>query len=217
MMVNQSINNIAVSFKGNSEFINSTGTGVCQACHTNTAYFKKNIDPATLPAEQQHATIGTDCTQCHIHNPTNGSRAFSAPGNCDSCHGYPPAPRKTLSAISFGTQGQWSSARFEDYSGGGGAHLVAAHIPKSAKASEAWANCTPCHKGGAANHTKQIPVRSHVENVTVSVDPQFRFSNDVDFMGYSSAKLLSGGANKTGGCFNVSCHFTTSLKWSTER
>ena len=55
-----------------------------------------------------------------------------------------------------------------------------------------------------------------VQNVTVKVDPQYRFSND-SFAVYTSANLVSGGANKTGSCFNVSCHFRPSPKWSNER
>ena len=212
MMVNTRINNTTVSFTGNTTFANSSQTGVCQTCHTNTTYFTK---PGVTPSGGAHVASTTNCLDCHLHNPTDGGRAFTAPGNCDACHGYPPAPRNVANLV-FGRQGQWSSARFEDYSGGGGAHLVAAHIPATAKATQGWENCTPCHKGGAANHAKLLPIRNHVENITVSVDPQLRFSNDT-FAIYTTAKLVSAGANKSGSCFNVSCHFTTTLKWSTER
>jgi nitrate/TMAO reductase-like tetraheme cytochrome c subunit len=211
MMVETAINGVAVSYSGKGTFANAAGTGVCQACHTNTIYFTKN----NSPAPQQHVDSTEDCTSCHKHNPTDGSRAFSAPGNCDSCHGYPPAPRNVAGLI-FGKQGQWSSARFEDYSGGGGAHIVGAHIPATAKASDGWANCTPCHKNASASHLKVLPIRNHVENITVSVDPQLRFSNDAQAT-YTSAKLVSAGANRTGSCFNVNCHFKTTLKWSSER
>ncbi|GFO60933.1 cytochrome c [Geomonas silvestris] len=205
-MVATSMNATSVSFSG-TDFVNTQGTGVCQACHTATLYFKKGVN------ETNHPT--TNCLDCHAHNATSGT-AFEPNRACDSCHGYPPAPRKTLTAVSFGVQGNWSSARFEDYSGGGGAHVVAGHIPKNAKASDGWTNCIPCHAGGAAAHAKVIPARSHVENVSVKIDPKYRFSNDV-LTSYTSAKLVSGGANKTGSCFNVSCHFAPTPKWSTER
>jgi hypothetical protein len=52
--------------------------------------------------------------------------------------------------------------------------------------------------------------------VTVTLDPQFRFSPDY-YMSYTTAKLVSGGANKTGSCFNTSCHMAPSPKWSIER
>lgn len=212
MMVNTTINGTTISYTGTSTFANPGQTGVCQTCHSTTQYFTK---AGTTPSGGAHVASTTNCTTCHLHNPTDGSRAFTAPGNCDACHGYPPAPRN-VAGLAFGTQGQWSSARFEDYSGGGGAHIVGAHIPASAKASDSWTYCTPCHKGGAANHAKVLPIRDHVENVTVSVDPQLRFSNDT-FAIYTTAKLVSAGANKSGSCFNVSCHFATTLKWSTER
>jgi predicted CxxxxCH...CXXCH cytochrome family protein len=205
-MVLGTLNATAVSFTG-SDFVNVQGTGVCQACHTATAYYKKGV------AETNHPS--TDCLSCHAHNTASGT-AFEPNRACDSCHGYPPAPRKTLSAVNFGVQGNWSSARFEDYSGGGGAHLVAGHIPKGAKASEGWLNCISCHSGGAAAHAKAMPLRSFVQNVSVSMESQYRFSNDV-LSSYTSAKLVSGGANKTGSCFNVSCHMAPTPKWSTER
>ena len=60
-----------------------------------------------------------------------------------------------------------------------------------------------------------LPTRDS-ENVSVKVDPQYRFSNDV-LISYTSAKMVSGGINKTGSCFNVSCHMAQTPKWSTER
>ncbi|UPU36703.1 CxxxxCH/CxxCH domain-containing protein [Geomonas paludis] len=210
MMVNATINGTAVSFTGNNTFANGARTGVCQVCHTTTQYFTKAGQP-----QAAHVDSTTNCLDCHVHNPATGL-AFVAPGGCDACHGYPPAPRQTLSAITFGVQGSWSSARFEDYSGGGGAHIVAGHIKKDAKASEGWANCLPCHKGSDASHARALPIRTHVESVSVEIDPQFRFSNDT-LATYTSATLVSGGTNKSGSCFNVSCHFKPTAKWSIER
>jgi len=203
--VRTSLNATTVAF-GGTDFVNAQGTGVCQACHSATAYYKKGV------AETNHPATG--CLTCHAHNASSGT-AFEPNRACDSCHGYPPAPRKVTTAVAFGVQGNWSSARFEDYSGGG-AHLVAGHIPKNARVSDGWLNCIPCHAGGAAAHAKIIPARSHVENVTVKVDPQYRFSNDV-LISYTSAKMVSGGINKTGSCFNVSCHMAQTPKWSIER
>ncbi|MBJ6802737.1 CxxxxCH/CxxCH domain c-type cytochrome [Geomonas propionica] len=210
MMVNATINSTTVSFTGNNTFANAGQTGVCQVCHTTTKYFTK----AGVPADA-HVDSTTDCTQCHAHNPATGL-AFVPNGGCDACHGYPPAPRQTLSAVTFGVQGNWSSARFEDYSGGGGAHLVLAHIKKDAKPSEGWANCLPCHKGGDATHARALPIRTHVTSVSVDIDPQYRFS-DQALVTYTSAALVNGGTNKSGSCFNVSCHFKPSPKWSIER
>ena len=210
MMVNTTINATTVSFTGNNSFANGARTGVCQVCHTTTEYFTKAGQP-----QATHVDSTTNCLECHAHNPATGL-AFMANGACDACHGYPPAPRVTNSAVSFGVMGNWSSAKFEDYSGGGGAHVVAAHIAKGAKASDGWVNCIPCHSGGAAAHARALPVRDHVENVSVEVDPKYRFSDEA-FISYTSASLVSGGANRTGSCFNVSCHFRPSPQWSIER
>ena len=210
MMVNANINGTAVSFTGNNTFANGGRTGVCQVCHTTTEYFTKAGEP-----QATHVDSTTNCLDCHAHNPATGL-AFMANGACDACHGYPPAPRVTNTAVSFGVLGNWTSARFEDYSGGGGAHVVAAHIPKDAKAADGWVNCIACHSGGPAAHARALPLRNNVENVTVLVDPQYRFSDDA-FISYTGASLVSGGTNRTGTCFNVSCHFKPSPQWSIEK
>ncbi|MBJ6723111.1 CxxxxCH/CxxCH domain c-type cytochrome [Geomesophilobacter sediminis] len=186
----------------------TTNQGLCQVCHTQTNHFKAGV------AEGNHPT--KDCLTCHKHNAAGG--AFKLTSSCDACHGYPPAPRN-VAGLSFGTMGNWSSARFEEYSGGGGAHLIAAHVSPNAKPSEGWVNCAGCHNGGktanAPYHLMATPIASHVENVHMEIDPQLRFSND-SFPIYTGARLSSGN-NQTGSCFNVSCHFKLSPRWSTEK
>jgi predicted CxxxxCH...CXXCH cytochrome family protein len=213
LMVKSTLNGTTVSFSG-TDFVNDQGTGVCQACHNGLAYYNKGVQ------ETNHET--SNCLECHQHNTASGT-AFEPNRACDSCHGYPPAPRKVLGGADFALPGDgWTNAKYENYSGGGGAHLIAAHISKDVKLTEgitpeqAWAPCMACHNGGAASHAKGLPMRNHVENVTVKVDPQYRFS-DQAFIVYTSAKLVSGGANKTGSCFNVSCHIAKSPVWSLER
>ena len=214
MMVNTTINGKTISLPDTQSFVNGGGTGVCQACHTNPAAGPSTSHFNNTGTQTAHVASTSNCLDCHLHNPTSGGLAFTPNGGCDACHGYPPAPRNV--SVVFGKQGQWSSARFEDYSGGGGAHLVAGHIPATAKQSDGWANCISCHSGGQATHARVLPLRDNVANVKVLVDPTLRFSNDFQAT-YTSAKLVSGGANKTGSCFNVSCHFQTTQKWSTER
>jgi predicted CxxxxCH...CXXCH cytochrome family protein len=212
MMVKSSINGSATSFPGTSGFANGDQNGVCQVCHTGTRYFTK----AGVTAPEQHVDSSTNCLECHKHSGDTGL-AFAANGACDACHGYPPAPRKVLAGdFTLPSNGDWANARFESYSGGGGAHLVAAHLSKDIKPSDGWAPCLTCHNEGPATHARVLPLRTHVENVTVKVDPQYIFSPDA-FMSYTSAKLVSGGANNTGSCFNVSCHFRPSPQWSIER
>jgi len=184
----------------------------CTTCHGNP------------PATATHTGIeaGT-CASCHIFTGVNGATHNNGSvdldldgASCNSCHGYPPAPRVTEGQLTFGVQGQWSSARFEDYSGGGGAHLIAGHVLNTVKPSDGWTPCLTCHSGGASNHSRTLPLRNHVENVTVKVDAARQFSN-ATLPVYTSAKLSSGGGNQTGNCFNASCHFRPSPKWSLER
>ncbi|HEY6871662.1 MAG TPA: CxxxxCH/CxxCH domain-containing protein [Geobacteraceae bacterium] len=212
-MIRTSINGQNITFTDDVNGLVNTTTnqGLCQVCHTQTNYWKAGVP------ENNHPTTG--CMSCHKHNAAGG--AFKPNTACDSCHGYPPAPRAVTSPVTFGVQSNWSTAKFEDYSGGGGAHLVGAHIPATAKPSDGWANCALCHNGGRTSttpyHIKALPIGTHINNVHVEVDPAYRFS-DTSFIVYTGAKLVNPPArNATGSCFNVSCHFKPSPKWSIER
>ncbi|GFO60527.1 cytochrome c [Geomonas silvestris] len=210
-MLRSSINGstITVSDPINGLVDNVTNRGLCQVCHTLTSHYRAGVP------ETGHYT--SNCLNCHSHNASAG--AFKpVGGSCDSCHGYPPAPK--MPKLAFGVQGVWSSARFEDYSGGGGAHLVAAHIAPNAKPSEGFANCNMCHNGGRTGsttyHQMVTPVSTHISNVHVEIDPKFRFGDG--FATYTGAKLVNPPArNVTGSCFNVSCHMTKTPRWSIER
>lgn len=210
-MIRQTINGVTIVFTDNvNGLVDPAGNrGLCQVCHTLTSHYQAGVP------ETGHFTSG--CLNCHSHNSAGG--AFRpVGGSCDSCHGYPPVPRNA--GISFGTTNNWANARYEDYSGGGGAHVATPHISPFAVASEGWANCTVCHNGGQSgstpNHRMTTPVQSHIDNVTVLVDPELRFADG--FIAYTGAKRVSQPArNQTGSCFNISCHMSQSPRWSTER
>ncbi len=185
---------------------NGASTKICQACHSTTNHY-------TATTSDSH-NITSNCIACHSHtNSSNVNGAF-APAQCDACHGYPPMPRNV--AVTFGRMNNYTSAKFEDYSGGGGAHATAAHVKLTAKASDGWTNCTPCHYNQSATHQMITPVRTHVSNINVTINPKLRFNN-VTFGKYSGAKLVNPYANKTGSCYSVACHFSPSPKWSTEK
>lgn len=185
-----------------------TFRGLCQVCHTQTAYYRAGVP------ETSHYT--SDCFTCHLHNANGG--AFKVSGNCDTCHGYPPVPRSTATAFTFGTEGNYADARFEDYSGGGGAHVVNVHVPKTAKASDGWTPCLTCHNGGDAAHTKVGPISTKISNVSVELKQNYKKYNVGQFISYSGAKLVNPPAvNSSGSCYNSSCHFKPSPRWSTER
>lgn len=180
--------------------------GLCQVCHTLTNHFKAG------DASSINHNGNRNCLNCHSHK--GGAYAFQPVTNCDSCHGYPPAP-----AGFTGTHGNYSSARVEDYPGGAGAHLVGKHISPTARPSDGWANCTGCHGNGSlspATHTMVTPVAP--SKVTVDVADRYKFNSGLPLgPAQYSGVLTDGGNNATGSCSNVKCHFKPSKKWSTER
>jgi predicted CxxxxCH...CXXCH cytochrome family protein len=58
-----------------------TGTGLCEACHSQTAYYKS---AGHTPGANGHP--GGDCTSCHVHN-SGFKKLF-----CNDCHNAPPNP-----------------------------------------------------------------------------------------------------------------------------
>jgi hypothetical protein len=116
-------------------------------------------------------------------------------GGCGGCHGYPPVRDLT----GLGVVTNYSSAKFQDYSGGGGAHTVKGHIPKTARQGERWNNCNNCHNS-ASHNTGGTPAKKAFVNVVV--DPQFKFD---------SATPITYNAST---CSNVSCHFKPSPNWT---
>ena len=195
----------------------TTNRGLCQVCHTQTQFYR-----AGRP-EANHPTKG--CFNCHPHNGAGG--AFKPSGSCDACHGYPPVPKSAIRGPydpnnykgTFGTYNNYTNARFEDYSGGGGAHLN--HVPTYAKATEGWTNCAICHNGGntsnAPQHKMVLPLKQHISNVTINVDPKVNFNNSLQII-YSGARLVDPPqVNSTGSCINVGCHFQPTPRWSKER
>ena len=184
----------------------TTNRGFCQVCHSKTNHYK-----AGVPEGTNHHTSG--CLDCHTHNSAGGAFKPTGGGSCNSCHGYPPLPKNVI-GLTFGTAGNFADGRFEDYSGGGGAHFVPAHVKATVVASEGWANCGTCHNGGNS-HTMLTPVKTNIANVTVKVDQKYRFSDGV-MITYTGAKLTPAN-NRTGTCTNVECHFQPSRRWSNQR
>jgi predicted CxxxxCH...CXXCH cytochrome family protein len=202
-MVKTTINGTAIAFTNTSSgFVKTTApyNGLCQVCHTQTTHYRSGAAPDVHPTKF--------CLSCHSHK---GTFAFQPSGNCNSCHGYPPVP-----AGFVGRHGNYSSARMEDYSGGGGAHTIARHLKPTAMPSEGWANCAVCHSNGVASpatHTMVLPVTP--SKITIDLVDRLKFNADLPLgSGQYSGVLRDGGANATGSCSNVKCHFKPSKKWS---
>jgi predicted CxxxxCH...CXXCH cytochrome family protein len=189
--------------------VNGYFNGLCQVCHTRTNVFRADAsDPVSLLSHYSD----TGCLDCHSHRGTEAKPYAFGPGvgGCGGCHGYPPVE----SMLGFGKKSNYSSAKLQNYSGGGGAHSVKGHIPLTAVAGEGWANCTPCHSNSSATHAKGNLTRPSTVNVTV--DPKYKFNANLQIR-YSSNQVDPPARNATGSCTNVSCHFQPTPKWSTQR
>lgn len=197
-----------IAFTG-TEFVNTvTNRGLCQVCHRSTKYYRAGV-PETV-----HFT--GNCLQCHKHNSADGAFAASA---CDSCHGYPPVPRNVGYTIgnNIGKFGTYTGAKFEDYSGGGGAHTVAAHVSPTARPADGFSACTTCHYDGSNAHNGTTPVKTNIANVSVKLTQKRQFKPGVMSV-YTSAKFVTPPNNKTGTCYNLNCHFQkVPFKWSSEK
>ncbi len=181
--------------------------GLCQTCHMNTSHYRRNVEEGA-----NHPASG--CLNCHSHKDTY---AFK-PKACNECHGYPPAPKGFVP-----TQNNFSSAKLENYSGGGGAHVKAGHIQANVRPNQGFAPCMVCHNGGASQHvgrtaifnTMTSPTNSQkMVNTSVKVDAGYKFNagNPLDASQYRKAA-----PGNSGTCWNVSCHFQASPRWSNDK
>ncbi len=203
------------------DYVKADFSGLCQVCHapdpSTLAHFRNDLYDA-------NHNPGTRCTVCHGHSDSDRTAAFKPSRTCDLCHGYPPVRRGLTGGTVF-RQSNYSSARFEDYSGGGGAHSIEKHIPATAKASEGWANCAVCHSNGNMNpsmsaHTMQTPVVPSRVTIDVKERRKFDYQRSLGAERYSG-KMTDTSAgqntNNTGSCSNTNCHYKPSKKWSIER
>ena len=197
--------------------------GFCQVCHTKTMHFKRGRDEASLGPNSGQINTNvpgnttkiishkgmnayTNCLSCHAHNPppqSTGQYAFYPFGRCDACHGYPPVPKSWRPA-----HNNYSSARFEDYTGAGGSHVYQGHIDKAADPAQGWDLCTNCH-----HEDDHLTVSSFYQVKVRGVNDNRKFNANVQAK-YTSNRL-DGVNHITGTCYNVSCHFQRTPKWGT--
>lgn len=182
--------------------------GVCQVCHTRTYVYRNS--PAKFGT---YSGLGTGhdrkwCLNCHKHKDPKGTFAFQPVGGCSVCHGYPPV----ASMAGLGVSGNYSSARLENYSGGGGAHSVQGHLPKTLTVTNGsgYGSCVTCHNTVTTVHNVGgTPVKARFVNVVV--DTKYKFNANLPI----TYRYSSGSYPGTGGtCSNVSCHFQATPKWS---
>ena len=191
--------------------------GVCQVCHANTIHFKRGVNESVNGpvsgsnevfggafASHRNFGVDTNCLSCHPHTPPPDSPAtfaFYPYGQCDVCHGYPPVARSFVR-----TSVNYSSAKFEDYTGGGGAHTVAGHVPASTKPGQGWDLCNSCH-----NEQDHLSVPTYPQ-VKVSINTGLKFNSTIQPK-YSTTRKANG-TSQNATCYNVSCHFQRTPPWA---
>jgi predicted CxxxxCH...CXXCH cytochrome family protein len=204
--------------------------------NNRTPSWKTPFMPATLtlpascnschgfpPTTGGHPVVLATLVSCHdCHDNVNASATGYADvfvdkskhingivegGGCNGCHGYPPTSKNRIQAVA--TQNNWSGARMENYSGGGGAHTVAAHLSPTVNPRDGWANCAKCHNEN--DHVKSPVQFLPSTNIKVSIDQKFRFS--VDRAAKYTSNKLDGAAHVPGKCSSVSCHFQKTPDW----
>ncbi|MBJ6725375.1 CxxxxCH/CxxCH domain c-type cytochrome [Geomesophilobacter sediminis] len=176
--------------------------GVCQVCHTGTG--ASAVDHFPAGGFDANHNPGSSCVGCHSHNGAAPTLGFQPSGTCDTCHGYPP-----VSAGFVGTSGNWSSARLENYPGGGGAHTIAKHVSPKATPAGGFSNCSKCHN--VLDHRMSPVTFLPASNVTVRVNPLFGY--EFGKLARYSSNRQNGTAHVTGNCSNINCHFGASPKW----
>lgn len=192
-----------------------TQRGFCQVCHTATNHYRRgkaesaaNNGWNSSGYDHSSFTAVTNCLVCHDHN--GGTYAFAmSGGSCDTCHGYPPVPRNT--AVVINRFGNYTNAGFQNYTGGGGAHAINNHVPKTARASDGWsANCSKCHN--QADHQMSPIVFKPSQNIKVRISQRYRLETAKQTR-YTSNRL-DGAQHRPGTCSNISCHYGATPAWN---
>ena len=114
-----------------------------------------------------------------------------------------------------GINASYSSARIQNYSGGGGVHDVAAHLSPTLKVSQGlgFSGCATCHPSNLHNQAAASFGGMSTQFVQVVVNPKFKFDRNRPIV-YSGKQ--SGTGKTSGTCSNVSCHMQKSPVWSSE-
>jgi predicted CxxxxCH...CXXCH cytochrome family protein len=182
----------------------------CDGCH---GYPQPTVGHATVAVGSCYSCHdnvvagGTNTTSTFVDNKKHVNGTVEG-GKCNSCHGYPPV--QTLVGLV-----NYSSAKLQNYSGGGGVHAVAGHLNPFIRQTAAFGTlgsaspgCVTCHPSTSHNQAGGAFLTA---NVQVTVDPQFKFDKNSAIVYNRTA-----GAKSTGTCSNVSCHFKPTPNWSTQ-
>lgn len=174
-----------------SGFVNSSRTGICQVCHTNTKVYRNYTSSTgiyagsvTFSGSWGHVGGNKRCMTCHKHSATGFAFKVSGGGACDGCHGYPPATNAHQSHITIASAKPASDA----YIG----------------TSNNTMSCAACHFNG----TQSTFDGSHMTGTpkgSIDVQDSYKFN--------SAGTLDNSNYDVSFSCSNVSCHFKASPTW----
>ncbi len=170
--------------------------GTCNSCHSN-------VKPGN---------VLTSTNTIFVNNNLHMNEKVDE-GRCDTCHGYPPV--RSMAGRGTNLLG-YSSAKMQNYSGGGGVHDVAGHLPTTLKYSNGggFAACLACHPSNLHNQANASFGGFSTSLVQVVVDPKYKFDKNRAIV--YNAKQSGPGLKTTGTCANVECHYQKSPVWSSE-
>ncbi|MBI5559008.1 MAG: CxxxxCH/CxxCH domain-containing protein, partial [Deltaproteobacteria bacterium] len=161
----------------------STPDGICQICHTETRYWRRD---GTLSTHND----GSNCTGCHDH-----TKGFGA--NCNSCHGNPPV-------VDTAQGGDGLVAMPSET----GSVTAGAHELHATPSGFNFA-CDMCHAGGmpdspiSGNNKIQIGFGVNPAGIPSSYDGQANLAVPYSYEGTGNT-TVTGGNSLT--CANVYCH-----------
>ncbi|MBK7029733.1 MAG: hypothetical protein IPH45_11180 [Bacteroidales bacterium] len=150
----------------NPNHVASQFATTCQDCHTQTAWVPSTFDHNnTYPLTGAHATIATNCVQCHANGYSN------TPNTCEGCHqnNYNQATNPNHVSLAIPnecatchtTNPGWAPATFpihNNYYVLQGAHLAIAN------------QCSDCHNGNYTN-TPNTCSGCHINDYNQTNDP----------------------------------------------
>ncbi len=198
-LVKQSVNGLQVKFyreTGTNSFADGdlVANGICQVCHTQTKYFRKNA--AVL--DQGHPTpAGVKCVTCHNHQV--GFRP-----TCNNCHGNPPVDA---------TVGGPTGLAKDSSNNQTGSTTAGAHSKHATAAPAGYEyTCDTCHfnsAGSGATHNNGLVVTMGFKSFGSNlVGGSYDGQTTVSYNTSTNTTTVSSPGSGALQCSNIYCHST---------
>ena len=194
--------------QGDNGWVNATGEGICQVCHTATDHYRSTPD-----AGRDNHNVGAKCSLCHKHNDVGNGGFFPSAdhevdglivpvANCDSCHvgdviSGTDTHHNECTLCHFGVAGARLRTVDEILAGGARANLITT-MPTGGTVGgiDGGGVCTDCHGGHAADWYFHEVDHTAKGWVTPNTDTS---SNTVNCTGCHNAASILTGVHNLGG------------------